>query len=452
MNRMEEFEALQRELREVPPSDCVQKAIRRRRKRSLGRTFGTVAAVFCLFVGSINLSPTVSAACREIPFIGELTELLTFNPSLQLAADHDFVQLIEQEQTKGGITARIEDLIVDQKQLNIYYRLSSQQYKNLSSTPQVENTDGTDLKCSVSYGGLYEENDTLRDMTVDSHDADLPAELLLTLRVYDNGSMDTEGPAVDLAVPSEEPKYEEPEILEEFEFLLQFDPQFTAQGREVTLNREVQIAGQTFTVTDMEIYPTHIRINVDEAADNTAWLQSLHFHLETEDGRRVETISNGISASGSETTPSMTSYRAESTFFYDADAIRLVIEGADLLDKAREEVHINLKTLEADPLPAFIRLEDAARIANGWELHVRIKDDEFRHVQAFRSRYRDAEGVEYDISRHDTFVSSDDPEGRWKGWGKETYYLDGFPADEVWLGLYYTDFWKPSQPLVVELQ
>lgn len=42
--------------------------------------------------------------------------------------------------------------------------------------------------------------------------------------------------------------------------------------------------GQTLTVTDVEIYPTHVRVNVEGDGDNTAWLKGLDFYLENEDG------------------------------------------------------------------------------------------------------------------------------------------------------------------------
>ena len=218
------------------------------------------------------------------------------------------------------------------------------------------------------------------------------------------------------------------------------------------LHRKMELNGQTFTVTNMEIYPTHIRINVDEDEANTAWLQSLHFHLETRDGRKVETISNGITATGNEATPSMTTYRAESTYFYDADAIRLVVEGADFLEKDREEVYVNLKTLESDPMPEGVKLESAEQVPNGWELNVRIQPDTFQHVQVFKSLYHDAAGTEYEINRYSTYFSDSEEEPSWEGWTKETYYLDGFPADEAWLKVYYTDFWTPETPVVVDLQ
>ena len=64
------------------------------------------------------------------------------------------------------------------------------------------------------------------------------------------------------------------------------------------MNSTFQLDGQTLTVKEVEVYPTHVRVNVEGAADNTAWLEGLDFYLENEDGERFDSISNGVSATG----------------------------------------------------------------------------------------------------------------------------------------------------------
>ena len=161
MNRMEEYEAMLSQLEQIPQSDPVARAVARRarNKNRIVRPILSAAAVFCLFVGMINLSPTVSAACREIPLLKELVELLTFNPSLRIAIENDYVQMVTQEQTKDGIAGRVEYLIVDQKQVNIFYTLTSEDYDCLDATPEVRGADGEAPQVVASYGGLPEEAD-----------------------------------------------------------------------------------------------------------------------------------------------------------------------------------------------------------------------------------------------------------------------------------------------------
>lgn len=457
MNRMEEYEALMARLEEVPQTDPVAHALERQkrertRSRRIWRPLATVAAVFCVFVGMINLSPTVSAVCREIPFLEELVEMLTFNPSLRIAIEHDYVQMMEQEQTKDGVTARVEYLIVDQKQVNVFYTLSSEIYTALDATPDVFGADGQGLPVGISYGGIVEDQEELRQITIDFVEEDVPDYMKLTLKLVDHGSYVKEEPLTQVG-EEDLPQHDEPEFFTELSFDLHFDPKFTAQGKTVDLNKTVELDGQKITVTDMEVYPTHIRINVEEDASNTAWLTSLRFYLELEDGNRIETISNGIFATGSTDSPSMVSYRAESSYFYEAECIRLCITSADFLDKEREEVHIDLKTLESDPLPQGVKLWSAVERKSGMELTFLVEETGVNHVQVLSSTYYDMEGNEYHCGSWGTGMSYYDEasEEQYPGWGYETYYLEDFYEKEGIFKVHYTHFWIPDEPVIVEL-
>lgn len=452
MNRMEEYEAMLARMESIPDSDPVGKArARLRRRRWALRPLVGIAAVFWIFVGMINLSPTALAACREIPLLKELAEALTFNPSLRLAVENDYVQMVGLEQSKDGVTARVEYLIVDQKQVNVFYTLNSEDYTALDAAPELRDADGEHLPACISGGGIY-ENGELRRITIDFVEADVPDYLALTLRIRDNGSWFREEP-VSLPEEDDFPQEEEPAYFTAFTFDLNFDPKYTAQGRTVTLNQPVELDGQKITVTDMEIYPTHIRINVEEAPENTAWLKNLKFYLELEDGSRVETISNGITATGSEKNPAVTSYRAESSYFYDADCIRLCITSADFLDKDREELYVNLKTLEHDSLPQGVQLLCAEETNNGWKLTFLTENSGIDHVQILESTYHDLEGNEYFCGHwSSSFVHYDQTTGQeTPEWGDETYYLEDFHEDEALFRINYTHFWIPDTPVIVEL-
>lgn len=440
MNRMEEYDALLAELETVPDSDPVGKARRRVRRRSAVRRSATgLAAVLLAFVGLINVSPAVSAACQELPLIRELVELLTFNPSLRLAVENDYIQMVGQEQNRDGITARVEYLIVDQKQVNIFYTLTSEDGSALDATPEVRDETGEHLAATLISGGIPEQEDDLRKITVDFVEENVPEQLRLTLLVRDVGSRQKTEP---VGSPAEEA---EPEPRTSLTFELRFDPKYTAQGRIVPLNQIMEIDGQRFTLTQMEIYPTHLRLNISEDSTNTAWLKSLHFYLELSDGSRVETISNGISATGSSDTRSMVSYRAESTYFYDADSIRLIVIGADLLDRERETVQIDLGEMTCEYLPEGVSLHKAERTDKGLRLSFLIAEDELSHSQLLGSTYYDAAGNSYTCNSYSCTTKTYDEKT------EETYYLDGFYGDILTANLLYSRVWKPESPLVIEL-
>lgn len=444
MNRMQEYEEMMRNLEAVPASDPVKKALRRRNRRnSIRRSISCLAVVFGIFVGMINFSPSVSAACRELPLLKEMVEALTFSPSLRLAIENEYIQMVGQEQTADGVVCRVEYLIVDQKQVNFFYTLTSQDGTLLDATPEVFNADGSRLQGTILSYGAPAEADGIRQIVLDFVDEMVPDQLRLNFKVRAVEEHTVTAPAD--ALQESEWDITEPEVLVELSFDLQFDPQYTEQGRTVAVNQKVELDGQTITVTDMEIYPTHLRINVREEEENTAWLKNLRFYLEMENGTKVQTFSDGITATGSTKTPSMVSYRAESTYFYDADCLWLVITGADFLEKDKDIVHIDLNTMESDQLPQGVILHEVQQTASGTKVTFWIPETEESHAQLLSGVYYGPDGEEYYCGHMSSTVANEN------GYQDETYYLDDYLQSEVLVKLTYSDFWTPEHPVSITL-
>lgn len=435
MNRMEEYEAMLAQLAEIPEaaSGSVTRAkARRNRNRLLWRPLTAAAVLAVCFVGLVNLCPPVAAACMEVPFLARLAEAVSFSPSLQRAVEHEYAQVMNLEQTQNGITARVEYLIVDQKQVEIFYSLASEAEIDLSADAEIRGREDGLRGFGVVWSntpGL--EDSALRRVTVSFTDGDVPDALWLDLKVYEQNA-----PA--------EPDAERDDLAG-FSFLLEFDPQFTAQGRTVEVNQTVELDGQTFTVTTLEIYPTHLRLNVAGDPENTAWLKALRFYLELSDGTHVDPSGSGIIAAGTADSPAMQSFYAESIYFFDADAVRLAVTGADFMEKDRVMVYVNLKTGETDPLPQGVALDAAVQTQQGWEVAFRVDEEAGIHAQVLAGDYYDAAGERYACSGYTVTNSG-------SGFQKlETYCLDGYWEDEVWLVVNFTYFWDPPEPVFLEL-
>ena len=129
MTRMEEYQALRAELETAPEAleNTVERALTRektcrKKKRVWGIPVGSLAACFALFLLLVNCFPTFAAACEGLPVLGGLAEALQFDKSLRLAVENEYVQPLGLSQAENGITARVEYLIVDQKNVNIFFR------------------------------------------------------------------------------------------------------------------------------------------------------------------------------------------------------------------------------------------------------------------------------------------------------------------------------------------
>ena len=458
MNRKNEFEAMIEELNQPAPGleTTVDRAFKKKRKRTtqmIVRPLAGLAACFAVFVLLVNFCAPVAYACSQIPGLRELAAAVTFSRSLTDAVENEYVQPMDLSQTDNDITAEVAYLIVDQKQVNVFYRLDSYKYETLDADPEVRNAEGGHLPCGYSSTGFGAENGELRCLSIDFVDDNVPDSLRIKLDVYTNG-IRHENVAPEQAVDdiySDDP-YEEPDYLAHFDFLLEFDPKFTATGKVFPVNQTVILEGQAITITDIEVYPTHMRVDIAESADNTAWLKRLDFYIETDWGMKFDPVSNGITATGSTESPSMVSYRADSTYFYEADHLKLVITGAQWLRKDMETTYLNLVTGEHGELPEGAEFDSARKQGSGWVVKFRAAYDEDKPMyQLFGHLFYDADGNEYEINQWSSMYGDPDEEGN------ITYFYDEFPllkftGDEVWLSPHYSHNWVAEDQIVITIQ
>ena len=452
MNRNEEYAVLLRELETTPPAldTAVERALKRhraaRKRRLWGIPVGSLAACFALFVGLVNAFPTFAAACEDVPVLGALAEAVRFSPSLSAAVEHDYVQPVGQSQTKNGITATVESIIVDQKQVNIFFTLEGEGYKTLSAEMPAFSPA---QQCSILGSDFQQKPGTLLNFTLDYVDQDVPDGFTMTFSVTgQRAGEQQETPAApdraiedEMLAPSTEP---EAEILAEFTFDLTFDPQFTAQGEVLAVNETFTLDGQTFTLTEAEVYPTHLRINVEGAEDNTAWLKGLEFYLENEDGERFDAVSGGVTASGDTDSPAMVSYRLESPWFSGSDHLTVHITGAKWLAKEHQRVYVDLEQGTAPWLPDGVSLTSAQRREDGWVLTFRL--DGALKGSPFSMTFYDAEGNPWD-ARQMGMTFSDDEQA-----GSVMLPLPDYQAGEVWLTANYSHESTLPQPVDIPLK
>lgn len=452
MSRNEEYAALLAEL-EHPPKALeltVEKArnretVSRKKRRLFGIPAGSLAACFLGFMLLVNLFPPFARACGNVPVLRELAKAVAWSPSLSAAVENEYVQPIGQSQTVNGITATIQYVIVDQKQLNIFFTLDSDAYDNLSTELPVFTPEQV---CSTIGSDWRQPPGTLLNYTLDYGDHDVPDRLTMTFGVttYVEPDRSTEPASVyedDLLAPVER---EEPDILAEFTFTLEFDPQFTARGEIIPVNRTFDLDGQTMTITEAEVYPTHVRINVEGVPENTAWLKDLDFYLENQDGERFDPISNGVSASGDTDSPANTGFRLESPYFADSKHLTLHITGAVWLDKDMERVRLDLANQTAERLPEGVTLEKADLRDGGWVLTFRVKQRRENYVhQVWSTVFYDEAGTQYESGRRGSSTDG-------TGYTEEMMPLPDYTEGEVWLEPVYSRTVRLETPVTIPIK
>lgn len=241
------------------------------------------------------------------------------------------------------------------------------------------------------------------------------------------------------------PEAEEP-VVAVLEFDLTVDPQAAQAVERVALDQTLTLDGQEITLTELEIYPTHLRLNVAEDEGNSAWLENLEFYVQLGSGETFRPMSNGVLSNRSQDHPGITSYRADSFYFCDARSLTVVVTGAEWLDKDMEWVEVDLKTLEAERMPQDAQLWQARQLDQGWLVTVRARQRE-------------------ENTAHSVFLSSFRDEEAWSGvfgpaacgfdedgeYFYETVLLADCPGSRVWLQPAYTRLWTAEEPVRLEI-
>lgn len=457
MSRNEEYRALLTELENTPPAleYTVQRATTRqtatrRKRRLLGVPLGSLAVCALGFVLLVNLFPPFAAACGRIPLLRELAQAVAWSPSLSAAVENEYVQPIGQSQTVNGITASIQYLIVDQKQVNVFFTLEGEGYQSLTAEMPDFSPEQT---CSVMGAMPNQEPGTLLRFYLD-YPEEVPDRFTMTFAVTGERAGEeapvSEAPTPDRAYEDEmlDPVPEpEPEILAEFTFDLAFDPQFTAPGEILPVNETFRMDGQTLTVTEAEIYPTQVRLNVEADPDNTAWLKGLDFYLENEDGERFDAVTNGVTGTGDPDTPAMVSFRLESPYFSGSDRLTLCITGARWLEKEHERVYVDLEHQTAPWLPEGVTLTSAQRREGGWFLTFRVAPTGRSASSPFAMTFYDAEGKAWETRQMGFTASVDNEEA-----SLVMLPLPGYQDGEVWLEAYYSHVTSEDTPIVIPVK
>ena len=445
MNRNEELKALLLDLHETPPAlEYTLTRAKARRKTSIRRIFaplGTVCGLVLVFMLMINVSPTFADACSGIPLIGELVASLKQNPSLQVAIENDYFQSIDEEQTDKGVSCRLLGIIVDRKQLNIFYTLSSRKYDSLGSDMEIYSLDGAELE-GVSSGGAWmgDENGIIRKR-VDFFEGTMPEGLIFRTN------------AVDTKSGSDTP-------VAEFEFALHFDPYFTAHGETLAVNREFTIDGNTLTVESIELYPTQMRINVEDDADNPDWLKGLGFTVTDEKGNEFSSVRNGISAVGDPDGEGLGAFMLDSPYFYSSGSLTLNIQSVQWLDKDGPNTYVNLEKGVAEHLPPDTEFLFAERHGTGITLNFKVKsrggESDYNFHQVFDSHALDAGGNEYFIGSFGSTVGWTDPNTGERienlAYFTESIGIDNYPYDEIWLEPSYSHESILPEPFSIKLK
>ena len=419
MDRKQEYDTLMQELRHTPPAleGTLDRALARRqaRRRRL-RTLRSLAAAAAVFVLLVNVSTPFAQACSNIPILGWLAQAVCFSHSLSSAVEHDWVQKVDQTQRDSGYTLTLENLIVDQKQIHLFYTLAWEDPACEYAMVYVD-SERLSPRPSVLSDSVNVPQDA-GHIVLDYREEQVPDRLDLDLTVRPNGDG---SPAA------------------RFRFQITLDPSLTAVGQILPVEQWVELDGQQICVDRLEIYPTHARLMLRDSPDNTARLVSLLCRLEDETGRQYER-EGGLSGFSDPDTGFLTELRLASPYFQQPERLTLRITGAVWQDPEEAEVTVDLAAGTAAGLPEEVQLTGVDEESDRTVLYFQYPAPPALLPQRFSWTCRSPEG-EWHVTEGGSGTDQD------TGLETEDLHLIGYPWDQVTLTLNWTRF----SPLDVSL-
>lgn len=282
VNRRREYDALLQELDRPAAEDAVVRASASAPPQEVDAP-GTEP---CRRGGGVRAAGQL--LCAGVPVLKELAQLVSFSGSLTDQLAHEGAQFVGQTQEENGVSVYVDSLIVDQKRLTVFFRVDTDIAPKAVMRYGLRDEEGyideRFTRIEWQENEMNVPNGQMRSTTIDFGRDDVPEGLFLEFGIY-------------LRMQDDRPLTEEDDIYEwdtvqnlgkeeaVLSFHLNIEPGRRVQGYEKRFAQELLLADQEYAIEAVNIYSSKAEICMKGREANTAWLQSLEFYLECEDGK-----------------------------------------------------------------------------------------------------------------------------------------------------------------------
>ncbi|MBQ8586326.1 MAG: DUF4179 domain-containing protein [Butyricicoccus sp.] len=393
MNRMDELREMQMLCAEMPQEleFTVQRAVSRaaakeRRTKRMRRVFtslASLAGVAAGFVIMVNASVPFAMACNKVPGLSELTQMVARDPSLRMALEHDYVQLVKQTASDGGLTVSIEYLIADRSNLILFYRADDENGEPLTGSPELIDENGVRIE-GYSASWAYPGEDELQHAEFIFSEGEVPERfgVLFTSKGEEKAGLEYE-----------------------FKFdRIDIKPEYRANSRTVEMRKEIEVLGQKVTIEEVEIYPLQTRIIYTLDENNTAKFTRLPFYLTDSAGNVIGNEAGGITGIGGMDASDTCTAILDTVWWDEDETYTLCVDEAAIVSYAEEEVLYDPATKAITGLPDYVTLyEDGIRDLD-YDTQLAVHCTDQMSGQIFSYHAYDAETGE-EIERPDGYSS-----------------------------------------------
>ncbi|WP_078381789.1 DUF4179 domain-containing protein [Sutcliffiella halmapala] len=240
------------------------KRIKKIKKRSIVSILSSIALIF-LFITSVRVSPAFANTVKTLPGMEAIVDMIQGDQGLEDALSNDFIHEVHVEETLEGITFSVDQIIVDQARMIIFYSLKTtgkQKYLRLTNLNLLNHNDNQ-IKAVIEYSDPNEnvnlqEVDKMNGKIVVTFgdDEEVPEKLILQTQLELNDS--------------ETASYDEGRLLDsKWNLEIPIKKEWYEKTREIiNIDETVEIKNQKFYVEKVVIDPTLIALDIKFSAEN----------------------------------------------------------------------------------------------------------------------------------------------------------------------------------------
>ncbi|MEF3305715.1 DUF4179 domain-containing protein [Paenibacillus sp. GYB003] len=327
--------------------------------------YGAAAVLVLLFglIGMIRLSPVVASGLSHIPLLQQLVEKVRADRSIQLAAQHDYVQHVKASTERDGIELTIDSIIADEWRVVLFYTLRFDEKKyvdvrlgGIDFYDALEERLGLDNRLPVigryASGSVWPpEADLMREGNTiqgkSEYRFNTPQQLPTRIKI--KAGMSAEPVQLGRSIP----------LMEEWVVELPVDHEkFYGKRKTLPIQQTVTVGGQRIHFRQATLYPTVVQLDFEYDAQNEKQIFGIDdLRLLDNTGREWAPIEMGIYSP--EYVSDVRTVYFESMYFQTPQSLTLSASRIRALEKDRLQVSVDLhnKSLLQSPTDR-LKLED----------------------------------------------------------------------------------------------
>lgn len=375
--------------------DYILKGLKTKGKVKKTRTalvsISTVAVITLFLLASvIRISPVFASYLDDVPILKYIVKLVNYDKGLKSAIDNNFIQNIGVSDEHGDIKLTIDNIIIDQARMIVFYTLENNSSYNLLDIEAIKFTDeiGKNLEAAYSYGFLNnndEQHNTQNSINISfPENFDIPDTIHFELELHHKDN------------PDSMDKVKLPYI---WQVDIPIDKSKFDNLKEVyNLDQTIEIENQKIIFKKAILYPTRIEVQVEFPKENSKKILRFdNLKILNEKGESLATIINDVTS----TIPDENHVNLyfESNYFSQPQSLFLQGSSIRALDKDKLEIIVDTEKKQLLKAPdKNISLHDVIKTDGSTTLSFLLNadeklDDKFSYF-VFKQVIKDAKGVE----------------------------------------------------------